>query len=68
MSLLIRRATSVDAAQLAELAAATFPLAAPADALRSDLDAFIAANLSEERFRGISRTRHASCSSPWSTE
>jgi ribosomal protein S18 acetylase RimI-like enzyme len=47
----IRRATPADAAVLAELAAATFPLASPPDTRREDNDAFIAANLSESRFR-----------------
>jgi tRNA (guanine37-N1)-methyltransferase len=46
-----RRAIPTDAAALHELAAATFPLAAPPDARREDLAAFIAANLSEARFR-----------------
>jgi ribosomal protein S18 acetylase RimI-like enzyme len=50
MPLLVRLATAADAAALAELAAATFPLAAPSDTPREDLDAFIATNLSEARF------------------
>ena len=36
---------------LHEVAAATFPLASPPDTRREDNDAFIAANLSEARFR-----------------
>jgi ribosomal protein S18 acetylase RimI-like enzyme len=52
MPLLVRLATPADAAALAELAAATFPLAAPSDTPREDLDAFIATNLSAARFAG----------------
>ena len=47
----IRRATTGDAAVLHEVAAATFPLASPPDTRPEDNDAFIAANLSEARFR-----------------
>ena len=51
VALSIRRATPRDAAVLHEVAAATFPLASPPDTRREDNDAFIAANLSEARFR-----------------
>jgi tRNA (guanine37-N1)-methyltransferase len=51
VSLTIRRATLDDAAALHEVAAATFPLASPPDTRREDIDAFIAANLSEARFQ-----------------
>jgi tRNA (guanine37-N1)-methyltransferase len=51
MPLLIRPATHGDAAVLHELAATTFPLASPPDTLPEDNEAFIAANLSEARFR-----------------
>jgi tRNA (guanine37-N1)-methyltransferase len=51
VSLTIRRATPEDAAALHEVAAATFPLASPPDTRREDIDAFIAANLTEARFR-----------------
>lgn len=51
MSLTIRRATPGDAASLHEVAAATFPLASPPDTRPEDIDAFIAANLTEARFR-----------------
>jgi tRNA (guanine37-N1)-methyltransferase len=51
MSLVIRRAAAADAADLHELAAATFPLASPPDTDPADNAAFIAANLSETRFR-----------------
>jgi ribosomal protein S18 acetylase RimI-like enzyme len=47
----IRRAAPGDAIVLHEVAAATFPLASPPDTRREDIDAFIAANLSEPRFR-----------------
>ena len=47
---MIRLATSADAAQLAELAAATFPLACPPSAKAADIQSFIGANLSETRF------------------
>lgn len=40
-----------DAAELAALAALTFPLACPPAVSREDSAAFVAANLSEERFR-----------------
>lgn len=43
-------ATPADATQLAEVAAATFPLACPPSATAENIAAFIAANLSEERF------------------
>ncbi len=47
---MIRLATSADAAQLAELAAATFPLACPASAKPADIQSFIDTTLSEARF------------------
>ena len=47
---MIRLATSADAAQLAELAAATFPLACPPSATAVDIQSFIDGNLSEARF------------------
>lgn len=47
---MIRLATSADAAQLAELAAATFPLACPVSAQPADIQSFIDTNLSEARF------------------
>ena len=47
---MIRLATSADAAQLAELAAATFPLACPPSAKPADIQSFIDTNLSEQRF------------------
>lgn len=50
MTLAIRRATLGDARDLHEVAAATFPLASPPDTRPEDIDAFIAANLSEARF------------------
>lgn len=43
-------ATATDASDLASVAAATFPLACPPGATRANIDAFIAANLSEKRF------------------
>ena len=48
----VRAAAPADAAALAELAAATFPLACPPDMPREDVDAFVAAHLSAERFAG----------------
>ena len=47
---MIRLATAADAAGLAELAAATFPLACPAGAAAADIQSFIESNLSEARF------------------
>lgn len=47
---MIRRATAGDAAALAELAAATFPLACPASAAPADIQSFIETNLAEENF------------------
>ncbi len=41
-----------DAAELAAVAAATFPLACPPGVARTDIDAFIAAHLSEPCFAG----------------
>ena len=52
MSLTIFRAESDDAGALSELAAATFPLACPPDAPKENIDAFIAANFTEEKFSG----------------
>jgi diamine N-acetyltransferase len=46
----VRPAGIADAAALADLAAVTFPLACPPDMPREDVDAFIAAHLSTERF------------------
>jgi GNAT superfamily N-acetyltransferase len=46
----VRLATPADAEALAEVAAVTFPLACPPDMPREDVDAFIAAELSAERF------------------
>lgn len=48
----IRLATPADAAALAEVAAVTFPSACPPDMPREDVDAFVATQLSAERFRG----------------
>lgn len=46
----VRPAAPADVESLAELAAATFPLACPPGMPREDVDAFIAAQLSGERF------------------
>ncbi|MFM9877888.1 MAG: GNAT family N-acetyltransferase [Rhodoglobus sp.] len=51
VTLHIRPATPDDAALLHQLAAATFPLACPPDALPASIEAFIAANLSMDSFR-----------------
>lgn len=48
--LTMREATPQDAAALAELAAATFPLANPPSAKQEDIDAFIATHLTPARF------------------
>jgi GNAT superfamily N-acetyltransferase len=48
----IRRATPADASALAELAAATFPLACPPHAKPHDIQLFIDTNLSEIAFAG----------------
>ncbi len=50
MTITTRRASPDDAETLHELAARTFPLAAPADTPRADVEAFIAQNLSVESF------------------
>lgn len=49
-SVMIRRAGEADAAALASVAAATFPLACPPHTTRAAQDAFIAEHLSESRF------------------
>ena len=50
MPITTRRATHDDAALLHAVAAPTFGLACPPSATRADIDAFIAAHLSAERF------------------
>ena len=46
-----RPAVPGDAAELRDVAARTFPLACPPGTLRSDIDAFLALHLSEQRFQ-----------------
>lgn len=46
----VRPATAGDGAALADLAAATFPLACPPSVTPAAIAAFVAANLTEERF------------------
>lgn len=46
----IATADSVDVAELAEVAAHTFPLACPPSVTRANIAAFVDANLSDERF------------------
>lgn len=48
----IAEAVDSDAGELADLAAATFPLACPPTSPPSEIEAFIAGNLSRERFAG----------------
>ncbi|XAS68572.1 GNAT family N-acetyltransferase [Micrococcaceae bacterium Sec5.7] len=48
----IRKATADDAGRLAELAAATFPLACPPGSSPEDIAAHIASTLGEDHFRG----------------
>ena len=55
MGVRVRVADSGDAAELADVAAATFPLACPPSARAEDVAAAIVANLSEERFAGYLR-------------
>lgn len=50
MPMSVRRAASGDAAALAEVAAATFPLACPPHVTQQSMDTFIATVLSQERF------------------
>ena len=50
MSTTVRRAAPADAAELHILAARTFGLACPPGTLQSDVDEFVALNLSHERF------------------
>lgn len=52
MSVEISTATAEDVAELAAVAAATFPLACPPSSTRADIAAFIATNLSAECFTG----------------
>ncbi|MEU4239889.1 GNAT family N-acetyltransferase [Actinoplanes sp. NPDC026619] len=52
MSITTRLAGLSDAGMLHDLAARTFGLACPPGTLQSDIDAFIAGNLSAESFRG----------------
>jgi GNAT superfamily N-acetyltransferase len=52
MPVTTRRAVPADAAELHELAARTFGLACPPGTLQSDIDAFVAEQLSAERFAG----------------
>ena len=52
MSVSVRPATGADAAALHRLAAATFALACPPGTTKESSDAFVAANLSEEKFSG----------------
>lgn len=49
-SITVRRATSLDASALHDLAAVTFPLACPPHSRPDDVAAFIAEHLSEEAF------------------
>ncbi len=53
----VRAARKSDAEALAEVAAATFRLACPPDMPAADVDAFVAANLSVERFRDYLKDR-----------
>lgn len=50
MPLTTRRAVPGDAAELRDVAAHTFPLACPPGTLQSDIDAFLALHLSQQRF------------------
>lgn len=52
MSITVRPAHDSDAAELAAVAAATFPLACPPSADPADIEAAIAATLSPQRFAG----------------
>jgi ribosomal protein S18 acetylase RimI-like enzyme len=47
----VAAATEADLPELADVAARTFPLACPPSATRENIAAFIAENLSQERFR-----------------
>ncbi|MBJ7341946.1 MAG: GNAT family N-acetyltransferase, partial [Mycolicibacterium sp.] len=51
MAVAVITAVEADLTELADVAARTFPLACPPSATADDVAAFIAANLSEERFR-----------------
>ena len=52
MGVQVTDAAAADAADLAEVAAATFPLACPPSALPDDIAAFIDTHLCEQRFAG----------------
>jgi tRNA (guanine37-N1)-methyltransferase len=53
----VRRAKGPDAERLADVAALTFALACPPGLPQTDIDAFVAAHLSTERFRGYLKDR-----------
>lgn len=50
MTVQVRQAQAEDVAELADVAAATFPLACPPSSTPENIAAFIAAQLSAERF------------------
>ena len=50
MQVRVDPATAADLVELADVAAATFPLACPPSAAAEDVDAFIVATLSASRF------------------
>jgi ribosomal protein S18 acetylase RimI-like enzyme len=50
MSVTVTLAVAADLTELADVAALTFPLACPAEARPDDIAAFVAANLSADRF------------------
>lgn len=52
MTIQVRAATPADVPELARVAAICFPLACPPAISAADIAAFVAANLSEERFTG----------------
>jgi ribosomal protein S18 acetylase RimI-like enzyme len=51
MAITTRRAVPGDAAELHEVAARTFGLACPSGTTQDDIDAFVASNLSETKFK-----------------
>jgi ribosomal protein S18 acetylase RimI-like enzyme len=52
MAVAVRPARAADCAELADVAAATFPMACPPDVPPADIAAFVETNLSEHRFAG----------------
>ena len=55
MTIQVATAVAADLPELADVAARTFPLACPPSATPDNIAAFIDENLSQDRFRDVSR-------------